>query len=142
MTEALKPLWQMFFNPPREWHPWAVHFPVVFYCLEGVCLFFQRRFTAFFLRAALVSTLIAMIFGIHDAGGFTWRPNLGATNQILIQHVWVSLAIFGLGLMRFLLKKNDSVRPGWAYLLLFILGFWCLVAAGYTGGIVAGHDNG
>lgn len=146
-----------FLTPPQQWHPWLIHFPIVFMLLDAwftMRFWFtqnnadaQRASTA--LTATLVALAVAIVAGLHDSGldlgegnrlwlglqdrwthAFRWRSTV-------TMHTWFALAVSGLALTRFLWRKLDPAalaRRRLAYAGVLLLNLWVLLAAAHSGG--------
>jgi Predicted membrane protein (DUF2231) len=87
MKELLHALVRVYSEPPQQWHPWLIHFPIVFLLLDGlftVMFWFKpraayERRSLSFLGAALVTMVLAVFAGIHDSG-----LDLGEGNVFLL----------------------------------------------------------
>ena len=160
-AELMKPFYKVFTNPPQQWHPLLIHFPLVFLLLEAffILMFFITRDSHYeklafnFLKAGFISILIAMMAGIHDCG-----LNLGEGNKFLLGfqdrfknafrfkssvtiHFWLAILLFIITLSRLIYcwRKGAQVLRGKGasfYGFLVVIGLWVLLAMGYVGGLL------
>jgi uncharacterized membrane protein len=117
---------KVYSEPPQQWHPWLIHFPIVFLLLDGlftVMFWFNHRpeyerWSLSFLSAALATLVLSAFGGIHDSG-----LDLGEGNVFLLGlqdrwhnafvfrssvtvHMWLALVLFGLSFVRFTWRKS------------------------------------
>ena len=157
--ELTKPFYKVFTNPPQQWHPILIHFPLVFLILESffLLLFFINKKADYaklafnFLTASFISILIVMVAGIHDCG-----LNLGPGNKFLLGlhdrlanafhfqssvtvHFWLAIALLMLVLCRLVWYWRRGVEVlkgggGILYGVLVLMGLWVLLSMSYVGG--------
>ena len=157
MKELLHALVRVYSEPPQQWHPWLIHFPIVFLVLDGLftaTFWFNpraeyERWSLSFLAAALLTMVLAILAGIHDSG-----LDLGEGNVFLLGlqdrwqsafvfrssvtvHMWLSLALFALSFARFTWRKclaNALRHPqAFVYGAALFFNFWLLIAAAHLG---------
>jgi uncharacterized membrane protein len=160
MKELLHALVRVYSEPPQQWHPWLIHFPIVFLLLDGlftVMFWFNpraeyERWSLIFLGAALVTMVLAILAGLHDSG-----LDLGAGNVFLLGlqdrwqnafvfrssvtvHMWLSLALFALSFARFTWRKclaSALCGPqAFAYGATLFLNLWLLIATTHVGAML------
>ena len=161
MIEFIKPFYKVFTNPPQQWHPWLIHFPLVFLLLEAyfISLFLITKKTDYkrlafnYLKVGFVSIVIAMAVGIHDCG-----LNLGPGNKFLLGfqdrldnafrfqssvtiHFWLAILLFVMTLSRLIYGwcGGERIRQGRGvgfYGFLVVIGLWVLLAMSYVGGLL------
>ncbi len=116
-------------------HPMLVHFPIAFYFLELLLLFFwaaqkqesYQQFALFTFKAGYLLMLAAIVAGLRDAGGF------GRITGRVRPHFFWALAVFGIYTLRaFLWKVKGSDRNLQLWGALF--GCIALAVAAYFGG--------
>jgi hypothetical protein len=162
MTSLLKPFYQIWTEPPHQWHPLLVHFPIVFLALEAVFLVLFRysrdashdRWALLFLYWAATSMLVVALAGLHDSG-----LNLGPGNKFwlglqdrwhnafrfqssITVHVWLTLSLMAVTALRLVWRARlgSAVlrgRQGWAFAFATVLSLWMLFVAGYVGGRIS-----
>lgn len=161
MSELLTPFYRIWTEPPQQWHPIIVHFPIVFLVLEAVFqgLFHftnkpdHERWAYCFLHWSFWMLLIIAVAGFHDVG-----LDLGSGNKIwlglqdrwkntfrfqsgITVHAWLAFGLIAITLGRLFWRKlngADVLRGVQSvfYTLLTLIGLWFLIAAGYVGGLV------
>lgn len=162
MDALLKPFYQFVTEPPRQWHPLLVHFPIVFLVLEAALLGLWRmtravefeRWAGRFLRWSLWSMLVVIVAGLHDTG-----LDLGAGNKIWLGlqdrwhnllrfqssvtvHSWLSLGLLVITTVRAFWRTVGGAAAlrggcGWGYAFLTLASLWVLTATGYVGGLIS-----
>jgi len=160
MKELLHALVSVYSEPPQQWHPWLIHFPIVFLLLDGLftAMFWfnpraeYERCSLSFLGAALVTMALAVFAGIHDSGldlgegnvfllGVQDRwQNAFVTRSGVTVHMWLSLALFGLSFARFTWRKCLARalrgRQAFAYGAALFLNLWLLIATAHVGAML------
>lgn len=162
MDYLIRPFFQIFTNPPQEWHPLVVHFPIVFLISEGVLtmLFWltrkkdYERWALYFLYLAFVSMLIAAIAGFHDVGldlgegnkiwlGLKDRwHNLHRLGSSVTVHLWLAVGLAVLTFLRLLWRQKEGKnvlegRLAFVYGITIFLSLWILLALAYVGGMLS-----
>ncbi|HTL70139.1 MAG TPA: DUF2231 domain-containing protein [Candidatus Eisenbacteria bacterium] len=161
-AELFRPFAQIAVQPPKQWHPWLVHFPLVFLELEAFFLAWslvskrpelERRAWAF-LKAGFWSSLVVAATGFHDAGllcgpgnpfllGLRDRlQNYRRFDMLVTVHFWLASLLVALVAVRFGWRASRGPLRGaaaWAYAGLALAGIWCLLAMSYAGGMMY-HD--
>lgn len=161
LAALLEPFHGIVTATPRQWHPSIVHFPIALLVLEAALVFlFWLKKSAHLERAAYYALhlsvwalLVTAITGVRDSGldlgageplllGFRDRvANLWKLESSITVHAWLAIAVLVLALVRLLWRSCAGPQAlagarGAGYGVLTLLGLWCLVAAGYAGGII------
>ncbi len=162
MNELVKPFYQIITEPPQQWHPLLVHFPLVFLISEAffLSLFLMTKKERFevgaylFLNAAFWFIVIAVLMGFHDCG-----LNLGSGNKFLLGlqdrwenalrfkssvtvHFWLALLLIMITSCRLFWRWKSGpqvwkVAKGFFYCFFTFIGIWCLFAMSYVGGLLS-----
>ncbi len=162
IEHLLAPFFRVFTEPPEEWHPLVIHFPIVFLMLEAVLIGIfcftknpnHERNALYALRIAVISLAVAALAGFHDAGAGLGEGNpfiLGFQNRIknffnfmspLTVHLWLALSLIVLTLIRFFWREIKGKNAllglsGILYCFFTLLSLWVLISTAYMGGMLS-----
>ncbi len=159
--ELIKPFYRVFTEPPHQWHPALIHFPIVFLEIEAFFLVLftvkkneeYKKWANNFLKTAFWSLFIVMAAGIHDCSLTMGHGNkfiLGIQDRwenafrfqsSITVHFWLAVLTVFIVVLRFIWQsRNPKVLQGkgsYLYGFMTAIGIWNLLAMSYVGGLIS-----
>lgn len=152
----------LFLHSHRNLHPLLVHFPIVLFCCEAVCLTilqlrkddpFWKRLSKLSLYTACASALPVVLTGFYDSGldqqaanplivGIQERfRNATKFEDPVSLHFAYAISFIILSLVRLgwrlVLEKETTKAHDRLFLMVTVFGLWLLFATAQAGGVMS-----